>query len=336
MPDLKSRAQELFNDLSFAETRLVEAAPNGQFAVCGPNSQDSDPANSPRNADHWGDERGIRADLVRWICRDPSAKDLVDPRGLQIYGAKLVGVLDLSQVCVPFPLALVRCRVTEEILLRAVEIPLLAFDGSWVCAIKADGADVKGGVTLRNGFRAVQQVRFHRARIGVDLDCGGGTFVNPPRAGAEGSALAADGATFGGGIFLNNGFHAEGEVRLSRAHIRGDLDCSGGTFHNRGSQTAVGSGTALNGDGINVVGSIFLRGIRCEGEVRLPRAKVGGDVDCGGARISNPFLWGPAGSAGAITIEGAWYRGKRRLQQSVSCAWICNLAGSPDWRSTRL
>ena len=97
-------------------------------------------------------ERQIRAGLIRWICRNPSARDLVDPKGIQVYGAKLVGVLDLSELHVPFRLALVRCRATEEILLRAIEIPLLAFDGSWVCAVKADAAEVKGGVTLRNGF----------------------------------------------------------------------------------------------------------------------------------------------------------------------------------------
>ena len=328
MPSLKSLAQEFFSDLTVAEQKLVETAPVGQFAVCGPNSQDSDPANSPRNADNWGNERQIRADLIRWICRDASAKELVDPKGIQVYGAKLTGVLDLSQVRVPFPLVLVRCRVTEEMLLRAIEIPLLALDGSWVCAVKADGADVKGGVTLRNGFRAEQQVRLHRARIGVDLDCGGGTFINPLRTGAGGSALAADGATFGGGIFLNNGFHAEGEVRLSRAHVRGDLDCSGATFHNIPPQTTAGSGTALNADGINVIGSIFLRGIRCEGEVRIPRAKVGADIDCGGAKISNPFLWGPAGSAAAMTIEGAGIGGNVVFNNQFHALGFVTLQGA--------
>jgi hypothetical protein len=196
-----------------------------------------------------------------------------------------------------------------------------------VCAIKADGADVKGGVTLRNGFRAEKQVRLHRARIGVDLDCRGGTFINPPGAGTEGSALAADGATFGGGVFLNNGFHAEGEVRLSRAHVRGDLDCSGATFHNIPAQGAAGSGCALNADGINVVGSIFLRGVRCEGEVRIPRAKVGADLDCGGARILNPFLWGPTGSAAAMTIEGSGIGGNVVFNNRFHAVGFVSLQG---------
>jgi hypothetical protein len=213
--------------------------------------------------------------------------------------------LDLSEVRVPFRIALIHCRANEDILLRGVRIPFLAFDGSWVSAIKADGADVSGGVTFRNGFRAAQLVRLHRARIGVDLDCSGGTFLNSQGTEAESSSLAADGATFGGGVFLNRGFHAEGEVRLSRAHIRDDLDCSGGTFHNRLSDGAAGTGIALNADGLNVSGSIFLRGVMVEGEVRLPRAKVAGDIDCGAAKITSPFRLGPAGSPSAINMEGS-------------------------------
>lgn len=304
MLNLKALAQEVFSDLTVAERALLETAPVGKFAICGPNGDDSDPANHPQNASGWGNEREIRADLIRWICVNPTAKGLVDRKGIQIYGAKLIGALDLSQLCVPFPLALFHCRVTEEMLLRAIEIPLLAFDGSWVSAVKADGANVKGGVTLRNGFQAEKQVRFHRARIGVDLDCGGGSFMNLTK-GPQESALAADGATVGGGVFLNRGFKTEGVVRLSRAQIRDDLDCSAATFHNGFSETSGGSGIALNADGINVGGSIFLRGVRCEGEVRLPRAKVRADIDCGGARVSNPFRWGPAGSPSAITIEGS-------------------------------
>jgi hypothetical protein len=307
MPNLGSLARESFSDLSAAESKLLEAAPTGGFAVCGPNLQDSDPANYPRNAKNWGKERQIRSELIRWICRNPNARDLVDPKGIQVYGARLIGVLDLSELHVPFRLALLHCRATDEILLRGIEIPLLAFDGSWVGAFKADGANVEGGVTLRNGFRADQQVRMHRARIGVDLDCGRGTFINPARTGVEGTgcALALDGATFGGGIFLNNGFHAEGEVRLPRVHVRGDIDCCGATFHNGSSPMGSGTGTALNGDGINVTGSVFLRGVRVDGEMRLPRAKVEGDVDCWAAEIVNPFRWGPVGSAAAFTMEGS-------------------------------
>lgn len=326
---LESLARNFFSNFTIGEMKLLEVAPTGQIAVCGPSDEDSHPTNYPRNADSWGEERRIRTTLIRWICRDPSAKDLVDPKGIQIYGAKLLGELDLTELRVPFRLALIRCRATEQILLRGIEIPLLVFDGSWVRAVKADGANVMGGVTLRNGFRAEQQVRLHRARIGTDLDCGGGTFINPPRKGVEGSgiALAADGATFGGGVFLR-GVHAEGEVRLSRAHIRDDLDCSDAVFHNGRSEPDAGSCTALNADGVNVVGSIFIRRVRAEGEVRLSRAKVGADVDCGGARISNPFLWGTSGGASALRMEGSAIGGNVVLNDQFHAEGAVTLRGA--------
>ncbi len=330
MHSLESLARQFFGELTVAEVELVKAAPLGRFAVCGPSQDDTDPANHPRNANSWTVDRQIRAELVRWICRHPGALDAVDPRGIQIYGARLIGVLDLSELHVPFRLALFRCRATDEMLFRAIEIPLLAFDGSWVGAVKADAAEVKGGVTLRNGFRADQQVRMHRARIGVDLDCGGGTFVNPARKGVlgSGSALAADGATFGGGVFLNNGFHAEGEVRFSRSYIRGDLDCCRATFLNRPYQEGVGFGTALNADGITVAGSVFLRESLAEGEIRIPRGKVGADIDCSGATIVNPFGWGPSGSAAALTAEGSAVGGNIVLNNQFHARGFVTLRGA--------
>ena len=164
---LESLARNFFSNFTIGEMKLLEVAPTGQIAVCGPSDEDSHPTNYPRNADSWGEERRIRTTLIRWICRDPSAKDLVDPKGIQIYGAKLLGELDLTELRVPFRLALIRCRATEQILLRGIEIPLLVFDGSWVRAVKADGANVMGGVTLRNGFRAEQQVRLHLSLIHI-------------------------------------------------------------------------------------------------------------------------------------------------------------------------
>jgi hypothetical protein len=67
MSSLKTLAQEFFSDFTAAERKLVEAAPLGQFAICGINSDDSDPSNNPRNAADWDTERQIRADLIRWI-----------------------------------------------------------------------------------------------------------------------------------------------------------------------------------------------------------------------------------------------------------------------------
>jgi hypothetical protein len=68
--DLEALAQR-FGKLSEAEKRLLHSAPKGQLAMCGPNFDGKDPANDPSNADGWGNDREIRAEVIRWLLRGP-------------------------------------------------------------------------------------------------------------------------------------------------------------------------------------------------------------------------------------------------------------------------
>jgi hypothetical protein len=275
--DLVALAQARFADLSEAELKLLRAAPKGEVAWCGPSAKDDDPANDPAKADEWAPEREIRADLIRWLYVDRAAASAVDPKGIQIHAAKITGGLDLSFVSVPFPLGLCRCRFTDDADLTSTDLPALNLAGSQVQSVTADGANVKGGVFLNDGFRAEGGVRLLGARIGGDLDCSGGTFKNP---GSD--ALIADGANVKGGVFLDDGFKAEGTVRLLGAQIGGNLECTGGTFSNPGKN-------ALHADGPKVKGDVLLRdGFSAEGEVHLLGAQIGGDLDCGGGTFKNP------------------------------------------------
>jgi len=275
--DLLTLARARFGSLSQAELKLLRAAPRGEVAQCGPSDRDDDPANDPAKADAWGPEREIRAELVRWLAINRDAAARVDPRGIQVHAAMVVGPLDLSFADVPFPLAFTRCRLTAEADLTCARIPALHLVGTWTRAITADGVIVQGNVLLRGGFSAEGEVRLLGAQIGGPLDCSGGTFKNP-----DGKALNADGVHVHGDVFLREGFSAEGGVRLLGAQIGGDLDCDGGTFKNPG-------GRALNADGVNVQGSVFLsEGFSAEGEVRLLGAQIGGQLSCIGGTFKNP------------------------------------------------
>lgn len=217
--------QRLRVSLSEAERRLLRAAPKGEYAVCGPTDNAKDPANDPAKADNWCPEREIRADLIRWLCTNEKASKLVDPRGVRVYAAKITGSLDLSFATVPFPLRLFLCRLTEDVDLRYVRIPSLILFGSSTRSLNMDGAEVRGGVFLYNGFSSAGGVRLLDAQIGGDLICGRGTFKN-----LKGPALDADRAEIKGGVFLNGGFSAVGEVRLLEARIGGSIECDGGRF----------------------------------------------------------------------------------------------------------
>ena len=310
LEELMRLAQARFPDLREAEMRILRAAPAGEEAWCGPSQKDFDPLNDPAKASTWGSERSIRAGLIRWLCIDREARGYVDPRGLQIHGARIEGPLDLSFVRVPFPLALQNCSFREEIRLRFLRIPTISFNGSWVRSINAECAKVKGTVALANGFCSDGEIQLAGVRIGNNLDCVAGRFRNFP-----GKALRADRVRVRGSVFFRNAFSAEGEVRLFGAEIGGNLECNDGTFLNA-------TGNALSADRANVQGSVFLRdGFSAEGEVRLVGMQIGGNLECNGGK----FKKGPSLALNADRIA---VRGNLLLHSGFSADGEVHLVGA--------
>ncbi|MBF9053743.1 hypothetical protein LSUCC1028_05775 [Rhodobacterales bacterium LSUCC1028] len=85
--------------------------------------------------------------------------------------------------------------------------------------------------------------------------------------------LNAQGARVSGGVFLKDGFHATGEVRISGAEIGGQLVCAGGEFENP-------KGKALNAQGAQVRDGIFFRNVTVKsGLIYLTAAHAGSLVD---------------------------------------------------------
>jgi hypothetical protein len=122
--------------------------------------------------------------------------------------------VNLEAVTIPFPLVLTCCAIYGGVNLRFVETRLLSFQGSSIrhrdgIALRADEASMNGSVLLRRGFQTEGAVSLISATFAVNLDCGGGVFLN-----TNGDALNASWAHVGGPIFLNRSFHAEGEVSL--------------------------------------------------------------------------------------------------------------------------
>jgi hypothetical protein len=317
---LKALANAFFHrQLTTAEEKLLEGAALGQVAHCGPSPDPKDRLNNPRNAEKserspgWKRDREIDADLIRWLSVYRKANEQVDPRGLQIQAAKITGNLDLADLLVPFPIGLRNCALNEDANLVQVQIPRLDLGGSWIKAIAGDGAIVKGGVFLNDGFHADGEVQLPGAQIDGDLVCKGGTFNNP-----EGYALTAYGAVVKGNVFLSEGFQAYGEVNLSGARVGGSLECSGtfsgevtlpgaqidgdlvckgGTFKNP-------EGYALTAYGAVVKGNVFLsEGFHADGRVNLLNAQIGANLECEGGIFNN--AGGDALFAGGANVSGA-------------------------------
>ena len=145
------------------------------------------------------------------------------------------------------------------------------------------------GCTARRGRKPTASLRGrHRRAVGLhrrDLQQ------------STGKALNADRLKTAGGVFLSDGFRAEGEVRLLGADIGGNLECTGATFSNP-------KGEALSADGLKVKGSVLLcDGFHAEGEVRLLGADIGGNLECINATFNNPK--GDALSAEGMQVNGS-------------------------------
>ncbi|MGH3822582.1 MAG: hypothetical protein ACRDRA_07045, partial [Pseudonocardiaceae bacterium] len=124
-------------------------------------------------------------------------------------------------------------------------------------------------------------------------------------AGSHLSALDGDGLQVDGDVLLGDGFSATGEgdygaVRLLGAHIRGQLNFNGARLSNE-------TGPALIGDGLHVDGDVFGGGFITTGAgelgaVRLPGARIVGQLNLNGAELANQA--GPALIADGLHVGG--------------------------------
>lgn len=158
------------------------------------------------------------------------------------------------------------------------------FENAAGYALNANRIKVAGGVFLDQGFTAIGEVRFLGADIGGQFGCREATFENRMRLerGSGGMALDATGMKTAGGVFLQNGFTATGEVRLVQAQVGQNLECDGATFTNPG-------GDALNCGRIRVTGDVFFRReFMSIGQLRLDGAEIGGTLSCERSTFVNP------------------------------------------------
>jgi hypothetical protein len=201
------------------------------------------------------------------------------------------------------------------------------------CAIRADGATVKGSVIMRH-FRAEGEVRLNEATIG-DLLCEDCSFLNPARKGRVGTgiALRCDGLRAPGPVFLRRGFMADGAVRFIGSRLESDVDCAG-IFKNPEQANDTRTGTAMDFGRATVAGSfLFRNGAQCEGSVSLTSTSIKGDLDLRATTFQDLDLRNT--STGSILDEHWPPRGKLHLDGFVY-GRITESALDPDRRLTWL
>src|SRR4030088_2254885 len=134
------------HELTARERELVTATVAGEELVCSDLAVD-------QLAESDDPEHGVRAEVIRDLLLGRHGNTL-DPRGLQLTGARITGQLDLTGLHSPIALALNRCWFEQVLLAGNAHLPSLYLTGSHVPALNADGLRVDGDVFLNDGFTA--------------------------------------------------------------------------------------------------------------------------------------------------------------------------------------
>src|SRR5664280_2454457 len=286
--------------LTPTERRLCEFAVEGRLLDLSTGRVDDD---DPAQGQTWEAHRQIRSQLLYQLLTDRGDLDACfgPPRAIRVRGALVIASLDLSDLDLRCPLELSGCHLNSVVNLEKTKAPDVSLAVSYLSgALLARRLCLTHDLDL-GGATLQAAVNLDGANIGGQLDCSGAKLRND-----SGPALAADGLTVGGDVFLRDRFTATGAgelgaVRLLGANIGGQLDCWGAQLRND-------SGPALAADGLTVSDSVFLHagftatGAGKRGAVRLLGANISGVLDCAGAQLRNDS--GPALAADGLTVGG--------------------------------
>lgn len=120
----------------------------------------------------------------------------------------------------------------------------------------------------------LEKCLFEQRIVGV-----GAHFVALTLDGSRSPGVNLGDARFSASVSMANGFQSDGEVRLTGAHIGGDLNFAKAKLVNPGED-------ALGGRGLYVGRNVFLTdGFFADGRVRFSNAEIGGDLICFGAHF---------------------------------------------------
>lgn len=206
------------------ERKLIAKAVTGQELVC----SDLDPKALSRSEDP---DCTVSAASIRDLLIGRNSK-AVDPRGIQIVGARITGVLDISGIRNSAALRLRNCWFDDGIVAHNTHLATVDLDGSYLKTFHADGLRIESDLLLRDHFTAVGggdsgTLRLVGAKIGGNLDFRG-AYID----GKKGSALYADRLQVEGDIRLCDEFSARSDsakatIRLPGGHIGELLDLYG-------------------------------------------------------------------------------------------------------------
>jgi hypothetical protein len=296
---LAKLAAARFPNLTRAERALLAFADKeninrGESAIAGSSGAPLDPSNDPAHADRWPHDRDIRAQLIRWLAIDNDAMLHVDPNGVRVLGARILGPIDLAHVRVPFAMALIRCSIPDRMNLESSDMSSLDLDGSYSGEINAAEIKVDGPLQMEDGFRASAGVFMDGAKIDGDAHFWGGhlrrsKIESHPGFALWNAALTLSHAQIRGAVTMCCGFESHGPMLIFNTSIGGDFMCNGGRFINPGGLAFAAPELTVAGDvhlSDVMFGAVRPKVLEADGEVNFTAAQIGGALDAVGAKFT--------------------------------------------------
>ena len=249
---------------------------------------------------------------------DNEATLQVDPNGVRVVGARIVGGLDLDYVRVPFAMTLERCSIPDAMSLVSSEFPSLDLSGSYTGPINGENlithSDLNFGSAALNQGAALIRADSTRpvsstcmfAKIEGLAIFSGGHFryseSNPWWTKPLRMALSLSNSEIKADVGLSLGFESDGCVFMPESVIGGDVNGYGGRFINPGNDALDGSGSVIKGGvvlGGNPMG--FGGDFTADGIVSFANARVGSSflLKGRGLKVRPP-------NATAFTPQGFW------------------------------
>ena len=257
------------NDLSPHEHFVVDRTNAGEIA-------DFSAMGGPGGA-----KPAVRAGFLRKLLLRLDPSWTIRTPGVRIKGARIEGVLDLTDCSgegLP-ALSLVDCEIPETVDLSHARLARVSFAGSRMSRLVAIEAQIDGEFNVCDVApteapgRETLTAKLRGVRIDGDLLGRGAKFARATE--SDDDALMLQGAEIAGNLLLDGSFEAFGCVWLQNARVDGGFSCEGATLLNRSEDT---SGQALNADGARF-GTVLMRKVKVEGEVRFCGARIAGDFD---------------------------------------------------------
>lgn len=122
--------------------------------------------------------RKIRSEFIVEMIRGNNSK--IPATGICIFGAYIVGNINISEETIPYPLHLQNCEIIGDFNLSGSSIKRLILKGTSVFKLNLNEVHSQGNIILSYNFRTLYPVMIMGAKIDGQLGCSGGSFQGYP------------------------------------------------------------------------------------------------------------------------------------------------------------